>query len=188
MSDVELNFDAMFLGHSDDIGGGHLATPADVAAARREEEDQALLLSNEAELFCKLIVMHGQMPSDAYIHAFSYDDGEGQIIKPEMPAYQSRVLLRQPEVKARLQELRDEVVQWGKTTVEEVEANYRRIALDPTVKHSDRIAATKALCALRGFDAQPEQGQGAVINISLPFVPQQLGRGVTIDMSQDDVV
>lgn len=182
MSEIELNFDAMFLGPTDEIGGGHLTSQADVNAARREEEDEALLLSNEAELFCKLIVMHGQMPSDAYIHAFSYDDGEGQIIKPEMPAYQSRVLLRQPEVKARIEEIRNEVVTWGKTTVEEVEANYRRIALDVTVKHSDRIAATKALCALRGFDAQPENAGGAVINITLPFMPQKLGRVIEHDV------
>ena len=51
------------------------------------------------------------------------------------------------------------------------------LTLDPHAKHSDRIAATKALCALRGFDEQPEGGQGAVINITLPFQPQQLGRG-----------
>lgn len=183
MNDLELNFDAMFLGPSTEIGGGHLATGSDVAAARREEEDQALLLSNEAELFCKLVVMHGQMPSEAYIHAFSVEDFDnpGQMIKPDMPAYQSRVLLRQPEVKARIEEIRNEILQWGKSTIEEVEANYRRIALDPTVKHADRIAATKALCALRGFDAQPENAPGAVINITLPFQPQQLGKGITIE-------
>ena len=44
-----------------------------------------------------------------------------------------------------------------------------------TAKHSDRINATKALCALRGFDAQPEMMVGATINISLPFTPQPLG-------------
>ena len=98
------------------------------------------------------------------------------MIKPDMPAYQSRVLLRQPEVKARIEEIRNEILQWGKSTIEEVEANYRRIALDPTVKHADRIAATKALCALRGFDAQPENLPGMTINISLPFTPQPLGQ------------
>lgn len=174
MNDVALNFDSMFLGFSEDVGGGHLETAADVSAARAEEEDAALLLSNEAELFCTLIVMHGKMPSEAYLQAFTFNDTDGTLIKPEMPAYQSRLLLKQPEVKARIEEIRNEVVQWGKSTVEEVEANYRRIALDPTVKDSDRIAATKALCALRGFDAQPESMPGAVIQISLPWTPNNL--------------
>lgn len=189
MNEVDLNFDEMFLGFSPEIGGGHLATQADVAAARAEEEDEALLLSNEAELFCKLIIMHGQMPSEAYTHAFSVEDLDrpGQFIKPDLPAYRSRLLLRQPEVKARIQQIRDEVVQWGKVTVEEVEANYRRIALDPTVKHSDRIAATKALCALRGFDAQPGNVPGAVININLPFVPKQLGKIIDMPSQLDNI-
>jgi len=177
--EAELNFDAIFLGHSAEVGGGHLETRNDVEEAREEEE--GLILSNEADLFCRLITMHGQMPSEAYTHAFMITDDDGIITKPDMPAYQARVLLRQPEVKARIEEIRAEVVKWGKTSVEEVEANYRRIALDPTVKHSDRIAATKALCALRGFDAQPENQPGMTINITLPFVPQQLGRGVTYD-------
>ena len=181
--EAELNFDKIFLGHSDEVGGGHLATKADVEEAR--EEDEGLLLSNEADLFCRLITMHGQMPSEAYVHAFMITDEDGIITKPDMPAYQARLLLRQPEVKARIEEIRAEVVKWGKTSVEEVEANYRRIALDPTVKHSDRIAATKALCALRGFDAQPENQPGAVINIVMPWVPNQLGRGVTIDHEPD---
>ena len=176
MIEATLNFDDIFLGHSDEIGGGHLTGTGDVAEARQEEPDGVLTLTNEAELFCKLITMHGQMPSDAYTHAFLITDEDGVITKPTMPAYQARMLLRQPEIKARIQEIRDEVVQWGKTSVEEVEANYRRIALDPTVKHSDRIAATKALCALRGFDAQPEGGAGAQIIIQLPFQPQALGR------------
>lgn len=177
--EAELNFDQIFLGHTAEVGGGHLATKADVDEAR--EEDEGLILSNEADLFCRLITMHGQMPSEAYVHAFMITDEDGVITKPDMPAYQARLLLRQPEVKARIEEIRAEVVKWGKTSVEEVEANYRRIALDPTVKHSDRIAATKALCALRGFDAQPEGGVGAQIVIQLPFQPQQLGRGATID-------
>ena len=172
-----LNFDQMFLGFEDDAeGGAHLATQKDVALARREEEDEALLLSNEAEMFCKLIVMHGFMPSDAYTQAFSERDENNELIKPNLPAFQSRALLRQPEVKARIEEIRNEVVQWGRTSVEEVEANYRRIALDPTAKHADRINATKALCALRGFDAQQENMPGMTINISLPFTPQPLGQ------------
>lgn len=172
-----LNFDQMFLGFEDDApGGAHLETSKDVALARKEEEDEALLLSNEAEMFCKLVVMHGFMPSDAYTQAFSVRDENNELIKPNLPAFQSRALLRQPEVKARIEEIRNEVLQWGKTSLEEVEANYRRIALDPLAKHADRINATKALCALRGFDAQPEMMSGATITINLPFTPQPLGQ------------
>lgn len=176
------NFDAMYLVAEDAPGGMHLATPADVKLARAEEVDEALLLTNQAEMFCTLIVMHGFMPSDAYLQAFSEKNEDGELMKPTLPAYQSRMLLRQPEIKARIEEIRNEVIKWGKTTVEEVEANYRRMALDPLAKHSDRIAATKALCALRGFDAQPENLPGMTINIQLPFTPNQLGRQpVTID-------
>lgn len=175
--EVALNFDEIFLGFTDEVGGTHLTTPADVRLARDEEEDKALLLSNEAEQFCLLVVHHGFMPSDAYANAFIKTDDAGLMVKPDMPAYQSRLLLKQPEVKARIEEIRAEIRTWGKTTVEEVEMNYRRIALSPEVKDSDRIAATKALCALRGFDAQPNSVPGAVINITLPFQPQQLGLG-----------
>lgn len=179
------NFDEVFLGFEDKPGGMHLAMQGDVKLARLEEVDEALLLTNQAELFCTLIVMHGLMPSDAYNQAFSENDEDGTLLKPTLPAYQSRMLLRQPEIKARIEEIRNEVIKWGKTTVEEVEANYRRMALDPAAKHSDRIAATKALCALRGFDAQPENLPGMVINIQLPFTPNQLGRQpITIDQEK----
>ena len=176
------NFDAIFLGCEDAPGGLHLATPADVRVARAEEVDEALILTNQAEMFCSLVVIHGFMPSEAYSQAFAERDDNNELIKPTLPAYQSRMLLRQPEVKSRIEEIRNEVIQWGKTTVEEVEANYRRMALDPLAKHSDRIAATKALCALRGFDAQPENLPGMTINIQLPFVPNNLGhRPITIE-------
>lgn len=184
MSEVALNFDQLFLGFEDAPGGEHLETERDVALAREMEEDQALVISNEAELFCTLIVHHGYLPSAAYTQAFTKANEEGVLVKPDLPAHLSKILLRQPEIKARIDQIRSEIREWGKTSVEEVEMNYRKIALDPHAKHSDRIAATKALCALRGFDMQPEGAPGAVINITLPFQPQQLGRGVTIDMEK----
>ena len=184
MTEVALRFDDIYLGYENAPGGAHLETVKDVNLARLMEEDQALVLSNEAEVFCALIIHHGYMPSDAYTQAFTKADENGVLVKPDLPAYSSRLLLRQPEIKARIDEIRAEIRTWGKTTLEEVEMNYRKIALDPHAKHSDRIAATKALCSLRGFDAQPEGQQGAVINITLPFIPQQLGRGVTIDNEQ----
>lgn len=180
----DLFLNDFFLGFEDAPGGAHLETQKDVDLARVMEEDGSLVISNEAELFCALIVHHGYLPSAAYVQAFTKANEEGVLVKPDLPAYSSRLLLKQPEIKARIDEIRAEIREWGKTTVEEVEMNYRKIALDPHAKHSDRIAATKALCALRGFDEQPEGGQGAVINITLPFQPQQLGRGVTIDMEQ----
>jgi len=196
MADTELlNFDAMYLAtEPDKPGGRHLATEADVAKARNEEEDHALLLSAEAENFCRLITLHGKLPSDAYELAFSrevteYDENNQPrltFIKPDLPAYQSRVMLRQLEVKQRIEELRKEIREWSKTEISEVEHNLRSIAFSPSVKDSDRIAATKQLSALRGFDAQPELMQGSVISITLPFIPNQLTSHRVIEGEVDD--
>lgn len=179
MSTELLNFDEMYLGFSNEPGGKHITSEAELARAREEEEDRALLLSEQAEKFCKLIVLFGKLPSEAYELAFStevtdLDTGEIKVIKPDLPAYQSRILLKQPETKERIEELRKEVREWTKTEVAEVEMSYRSIMMSPTAKDSDRIAAGKALAALRGFDAQPENMPGAQITIQLPFVPQQL--------------
>lgn len=174
------DFDSIFLGHSTEFGAGHLETMGDVVEARKEDD---LLLSNEAEKFCVLIVMHGMLPSEAYTQAFIREDEYGVLVKPDSPAYQAKLLLRLPEIKQRIEEIRDEVVKWGKTSFEECEMNLRRIALNPNNKDSDRIAATKALSAMRGFDAVPEGLlAGATIQISMPFVPKNLGhKPVTID-------
>ena len=187
MSEVIPAFDTFFLGHSTEFGGGHLESVADINEARDEED---LMLSQEAEKFCTLIVLHGFLPSDAYLQAFAREDEFGVLIKPDSPAYQARLLLRLPEVKQRIEEIRDEVIKWGKTSFEECEMNLRRIALDPANKESDRIAATKALSAMRGFDAVP-QGllAGATIQISMPFTPNNLGhRPVTIDGTAETVL
>jgi hypothetical protein len=181
MADTELlNFDAMYLGFENDKpGGAHIKSESDLAKLREEEEDHALLLSEQAEKFCRLIVLFGKLPSEAYELAFStevtdIETGEITIIKPDLPAFQSRVLLKQPETKERIDELRKEVREWTKTEVAEVEMAYRSIMLSPVAKDADRIAAGKALAALRGFDVQPELQPGAQITIQLPFVPQQL--------------
>jgi hypothetical protein len=184
MADTELlNFDAMYLGFENDKpGGAHIKSESDLAKLRDEEEDHALLLSEQAEKFCRLIVLFGKLPSEAYELAFStevteYDENNQPrltVIKPDLPAFQSRVLLKQPETKERIDELRKEVREWTKTEVAEVEMSYRSIMLNPAAKDADRIAAGKALAALRGFDAQPELMPGAQITIQLPFVPQQL--------------
>lgn len=183
MSDIkELipDFDAVFLGHSDEIGGGHLEDATDVTLAR--ENENGLLLSPEAEKFVTLITLHGLLPSEAYTQAFAQEDEYGKLIVPDMPAYQARVLLRLPEIKEAIEQQRAEIRSWTKTSVEEVEMTHRRIMMDPNAKHSDRIAAGKALSALRGFDAQPDMLQGATIIMQMPFTPKALGhQAVTIE-------
>lgn len=182
MTEPLLNFDDMYLGFSTEPGGTHLTSESDIVKARAEEDDHALLLSEQAEKFCRLIVIFGKLPSEAYELAFSeevtdYDDNNQprqMIIKPDLPAYQSRILLKQPETKGRIEELRKEVREWTKSDVAEVEMTYRSVMLSPNSKDTDRIAAGKALSALRGFDAQPDLMQGSVIQIALPFVPNVL--------------
>lgn len=166
-------FDDWILGCSTEFGGGHLETAKDLEAARKNEGE--LLLSECSEKFCVLIVMHGMLPSEAYTQAFIREDEYGVLVKPDSPAYQAKLLLRLPEIKQRIEEIRDEVVKWGKTSFEECEMNLRRIALNPNNKDSDRIAATKALSSMRGFDAVPEGLlAGATIQISMPWKVQDL--------------
>ena len=188
-----LNFDAMYLGfEADKPGGQHIATEADLRKEREEQEDRALLLSESAEKFCKLIVLFGRLPSDAYEIAFSKeatdtDTGEIVVIKPDLPAYQSRVLLRQSEITTRIEQIRTEIRGWTKTEVAEVEMSYRSIMLSPVAKDADRIAAGKALSALRGFDVQPELMPGSTIQITMPFIPQQLTSHRIIEGEAADV-
>ena len=187
MTEIIPDFDAVFLGHSDEIGGGHLEDAGDVALARERED--GLLLSREAEKFVTLITLHGMLPSEAYTQAFAHEDEFGNLIAPDMPAYQARVLLRLPEIKEAIEQQRAEIRSWTKTDVSEIEMTHRRIMMDPNAKHSDRIAAGKALSALRGFDAQPELLQGATIVVQMPFTPKPLGhQPVTIEQSPLDKV
>ena len=180
MTPPVLTFDDIYLGHDTEVGGQHLATAHDVALARIAE-DSPLLISNEAELFCNLIVMHGMLPSAAYVQAFT-KEVDGQVIKPDLPSHSARRLLTTLEVKQRIQELRDEVVAWSKTTYEDIEQGFRSIALAPTVKDSDRISALKALAQMKGFGNVDGAGVGGTIVISLPFSPNDLSpKGITIN-------
>jgi hypothetical protein len=173
MVEDEVNFDLMYLGAGVTEGLGHLESIRDVAEARTDGE---LLLSAEALKFCKLIILHGMLPSAAYAQAFATVDEFGNITRPDVPAYQSRQLLKLPEVIEHIAEMRTEMRLWSKTEVEEIENNLRNIAFNSDEKTTDRIAATKAISALRGFDAQPENaGFGGVINLIMPFTPKQLG-------------
>jgi len=185
--DEALSFDAIFLGHCEDFGGGHLEDAKAVSVARKEDD---LILSQQAEKFCSLVVLNGYLPSEAYTQAFIREDENGVLVRPDNPASQARQLLRMPEVRERIEQIRDEVVQWGRTSFEECEMNLRRIALNEEVKDSDRIAATKALSAMRGFDAQPEGLlAGAVIQISMPWKVNDLShRPSTLDGEADKVL
>lgn len=176
------DFDAVFLGHTTEIGGGHLETSRDVAKARDEED--GLMLSPAAEKFVKLIVLHGMLPSQAYTQAFAREDEFGTLIVPDMPAYQARILLKLPEVKQAIEAFRAEVREWCKTEVEEVEMAYRQIMLSPAAKDSDRIAAGKALAALKGYEAAPEMLQGAQLVIQLPWTPQDLSHKAPVIIDQ----
>lgn len=165
-------FDQVFLGFSDAPGGGHLESVADIKAARRDAD---LLLSPEALTFVKLIVLHGLLPSEAYTQAFARKDEYDNIIKPEAPAYQARLLLKLEEVRDAIEEYRSEIREWTKTEACEIEMSYRSIMLDPNAKHSDRVAAGKALATLRGFDAvQPGLLAGATISINMGWTPKNL--------------
>jgi len=176
----ELNFDEMYLGYGDNEGG-HITS---IKSERAGEEDGELLLSPEAIRFCKLVVIYGMLPSEAYSQAFAVADEFGVLTVPELPSYQSRQLLKLAEVKSEIKTLRTEIREWSKTEVEEVELNLRRIAFSESEKTSDRLTATKALSNLRGFDAQPDMsGAGANISFILPFQPKNLSpsKNVTLD-------
>jgi hypothetical protein len=164
----EIDFDAMYLGTE---GAGHINSMA-------EAKDEDRVLSNEAVKFCKLIILYGMLPSEAYNQAFSTIDEYGNVTKPDIPAYQSRQLLKLPEIIAEIATLRAEIREWSKTEVAEIENNLRSIAFNTSEKTSDRVAATKAISALRGFDAQPENGGfNGIIQINMPFTPKQLNSG-----------
>ena len=180
-----LTFDDIYLAHDTEVGGDHLATPHDVELARIAE-DSPLLISNEAERFCTLIVMHGMLPSAAYTQAFT-KEVDGQVIVPDLPSHSARKLCGTLEIKQRIQELRDEVAQWSKTTYEDIEQGFRSIALAPTVKDSDRISALKALAQMKGFGNVDGAGVGGTIVISLPFAPQNLSPIKTIEQSPLDI-
>ncbi len=183
-----LNFDEMFLGTGEDAGCLHLESTSDIELARREES--GLLLSAEAEKFVKLICLHGMLPSEAYEQAFAKIDDFGNIIKPSAPAYQARLLLRLPEIKDAIEIQRAEIRSWTKTEAAEIELTYRSIMMSPESKDSDRVAAGKALSALRGFDAQPDVlASGATITIALPWTPNNLSLqpGRVIEHSTEDV-
>ena len=166
-----LSFDDLFL---------NAPATVDTGAGRQElremRADASLLINQQVETFCRELVLNGRIPTKAYESAFSVEDVElGQWVKPDNPSWQASKLLKLPEVIARVREIRDEVIHYGGMIERgEVIANLKSIAFDPHAKHSDRLAASKQLAQMEAMERAPDAPAGAVINISLPFLPNQL--------------
>ena len=152
---------------------------------RMMRADNALLLTQQTEQFVVEIVMHGRTPQKAYEVAFAVEDTElGTWVKPDAPAWKAAQLLKQPEVIGRIREVRDMIVLTaGLLSREEIIQNLRSIALDPHAKHADRLAASKQLSQLEGYEKQGDAPQGQTLILQLPFSPNQLKTvsGVTLD-------
>jgi len=148
--------------------------------------ESSLLLSQQAEVFCREIVLHGRLPTRAYEIAFAVQDVElGTWVVPDNPSWNASKLLRTPEVVGRIKEIRDEMVSWGgRIEREEIINSLRSILLDPDSKAADKLGASKQLSQLEAFEKAPDAQVGGTLVIQLPFSPNQLkniGSGSIID-------
>jgi len=148
--------------------------------------ESSLLLSQQAEVFCREIVLHGRLPTRAYEIAFAVQDVElGTWVVPDNPSWNASKLLRTPEVVGRIKEIRDEMVSWGgRIEREEIINSLRSILLDPDSKAADKLGASKQLSQLEAFEKAPDAQVGGTLVIQLPFAPNQLkniGSGSIID-------
>lgn len=152
---------------------------------RMMRADNALLLTQQTEQFVAEIVLHGRTPQKAYEIAFAVEDKElDRWVKPDAAAWKASQLLKMPEVIGRIREVRDMIVMTsGLLSREEIIQNLRSIALDPHAKHTDRLAASKQLSQLEGYERQPDAPQGQTLILQLPFAPNPLKTvsGVTLD-------
>ena len=135
---AELGFDDLYL---------NADTKQEVVALR---EDAGLLLSQQAESFCRQLVMLGRLPIDAYEIAYSveetYRDEVLDVelkrwVKPDHANYLARRLMRNRDVIDYINVLRAQVLEHGKIERAEVIQSLKSITLDPDQKSSDRIAA-----------------------------------------------
>jgi hypothetical protein len=149
-----------------------------------------LLLSPQADEFCRQIVQLGKLPSVAYEIAFAVLDRDtGEWVKPDHAPYQASKLLRNPDVVGRIKELREEIVKFGTIERAELIQTLKSLALDPDIRASDRIAATAQLTRMEGFNKEVEAGTGGTLIIQLPFAPNplltsppmKLVEGITLD-------
>jgi hypothetical protein len=164
----------------------YLNEPEGGKQLREMRAENELLLSQQAENFCREIVLHGRLPTKAYELAFAVEEVEtGRWIRPDNPGWNASRLLRTPEIIGRIKEIRDEVISWGgQIDRAEVIANLRSIAFNPDAKHSDRLTATKQLAQMEAMERQPDIQQGQALIINIPFQPNQLrtiGSGSTLD-------
>lgn len=167
----ELSFDALYL---------NADNQQEVVALR---EDADLLLSQQAETFCRQIVLFGKLPIDAYeiayaveedYHDEALDANLKRWVKPQHAAYLASQLLKKRDVIDYIKMLRAQVLEHGKIERAEVIQSLKAITLDPAAKHSDRIAAAGQLSKLEGFNKEQDTGQGGSLTIVMPWVPQQL--------------
>lgn len=137
--------------------------------------DANLLLSEKANEFVRQIVQLGRLPSEAYERAFSVlDTDTGEWVKPDHCAYQSALLLRNPDVLERVKEEREAIKMFGTIEREELILTLKGIALDPSLKPADRIAASAQLTRMEGLNKEQDVAPGGTIVIQLPFTPQTL--------------
>jgi hypothetical protein len=148
----------------------YLSAPDDKTEMVEMRGDASLLLSDQAEAFCRELILFGRIPSEAYELAFMVKDCEtGQLIKPDAAGYKASKLLKNPEVAERIRELRNEILDWYKMPREEMLMALRAIALNPDAKHSDRLTALKQISQAEGYNMEKDIPQGAQIIINMPF-------------------
>lgn len=167
----ELSFDQYLLNAS---------TQQEVVELR---QDADLLLTQPAETFCRMIVLFGKLPIDAYEIAYAteetyFDEALGmemkRWIKPQHPAYLASELVKKRDVIDYIKMLRAQVIEYGKIERAEVIQSLKAITLDPGAKNTDKIAAANSLSKLEGFNKEQDTGQGGSLTIVMPWVPQQL--------------
>ena len=172
VTNQELTFDDIYL------NAPLVSTEDKAAAIQVMRAESSLLISQQVEVFCREIVLHGRLPTRAYEIAFAVQDVElGQWVIPDNPSWNASKLLRTPEVVGRIKEIRDEMVSWGgRIEREEIINSLRAILLDPDSKAADKLGASKQLSQLEAFEKAPD--------IQLPFSPNQLkniGSGSILD-------
>ena len=167
----------------DDI---YMAPPEDRKEFHQMRADSTILLSAQAEEFCRLIIWSGKTPTIAYEMAFAievteYDEddhalpAEKKWVKPDHASYLASKLLKQREIVDRIKEMRDEILLAGGVSRDQVLLAMKGVMLDEGNKNSDRIQAAALLAKLEGFNKEAEApSAGAHLTLILPFVPQQL--------------
>ena len=180
VTNQELTFDDIYL------NAPLVSTEDKAAAIQVMRAESSLLISQQAEVFCREIVLHGRLPTRAYEIAFAVQDAElGQWVIPDNPSWNASKLLRTPEVVGRIKEIRDEMVSWGgRIEREEIINSLRAILLDPDSKAADKLGASKQLSQLEAFEKAPDTQAGGTLVIQLPFSPDQLkniGSGSILD-------